>query len=139
MVSVIKLIKEVLISKNNHYNDTLNKSVSIFKVILFVWNKWNSMFIMSFYPPVCSYKCKLFLHRIVVTKIELSYFVCFVKPCLPRKKKGVDDIFSLFFFLSTLVRSVCILSIYDWHVCPWGFKTRYSKQILYLSVVIVCF
>lgn len=90
-----------------------------------------------FYPPVCSYKCKLFLHRIVVTKIELSYFVCFVKPCLPRKKKGVDDIFSLFFFLSTLVRSVCILSIYDWHVCPWGFKTRYSKQILYLSVLIV--
>lgn len=59
------------------------------------------MFIMPLYPPVCSCECEVVLHRIV-TEIESCYFVGFVKPCLPRKKKGVDDVLSLFFFFLLL-------------------------------------
>lgn len=132
----MNLVKNVLIKrKNNCMILPWTSLFQFFKVILFVWNKSKLISIMSFSLFVHMSANYSFTENIVITKMELCYFVLLCQFSLEERKVLMTFFHCSFSFYS--VRSVCVLSIYDWHVCPWGFKTRYWKQFLYLSVLIV--
>lgn len=116
MIFLMNLMENVLIKrKNNCMILPWTSLFQFFKVILFVWNKLNLTSIMSFSLCVHMSANYSFTENIVVTKIELCYFVCFVMPVLLRRKKGVDDIFSLLFFF--LLCQISMRSVDIWLTC----------------------
>lgn len=98
MTFVMNLIKNVLIKKR-HYMILPTYSVSIFLKLFFLFGINGTLYLLCRFSLCIDMSANYsFTEDIVVTKIELCYLVCFVKPFLPRKKKGVDDILSLLFF-----------------------------------------
>lgn len=64
---------------------------------------------------------------------------CQVLFSLLNRNKILYLLSSLPFFLLCSVRSICILSLCDWHVCARGFLSRYFPTSLNSVLIFFCF